>query len=226
MSNESDTNMTDSDDVQNEAMDFDIPEEMETPQETPEAEAAEETPEPEEPKDDSEQDAEYVLDLEELDDGDKPYVGILTEHAKNAGIDAKKASKFIIGFTKGLHAYHAEQVEEDKQALRKEWGKDFKSKHAQTKAFMSRLFAKAKLSDEERSMFSNAAGYRICRKFMTAMGEKGGGSAPTSTPMSKQERVDAEVIKLVEMQADPKVTPAMLAGQKAKINTIAGMVLY
>ena len=47
MSNESDTEMTDSADVQNEAMDFDIPEEMETPQETPEAEAAEETSEPE-----------------------------------------------------------------------------------------------------------------------------------------------------------------------------------
>ncbi len=225
MSNESDTEMTDSADVQNvEELDFGIPEaaEEEEPDAVDNAEVEQETDKEETP----DQEEEYILDLSELDDGDKPYVDILTNHAKEAGIEAKKASTFIVGFTKALHEYHAEQVEQEKKALRREWGNDFKSKFTQTQAFMSRLFARAGLSDVERAMFSNPAGYRICRKFMSAMGEKGGNSASTGTPMSKQERVDAEVIKLVEMQARPDVTPAMLAGQKAKINTIAGMRLF
>lgn len=226
MSNESDTEMTDSADVQDDSMDFGIPDEVDTSVDTPETEESQETTEQQEDQKAPEPEGEYELDLSELDESDRPYIGILTEHAKSAGIDAKQASQFIVGFTKALHEHHAEQVEQDKMALRKEWGKDFKNKHTQTKAFMSRLFAKARLTEEERQMFCNPAGYRVCQKFMGAMGEKGGNSAPASAPMSKQERIDKEVIKLVEMQADINTTPAMIAGQKAKINTIAGMVLY
>lgn len=226
MSNEtSETETMDSADVQNdEELDFGVDAEVE-----PETEAtgtgAESTEETAEQK----EEGEYTLDLSELSAEDMPYVEILTKHAKGTGIEAKKASEFIVGFTKSLHSFHAEQEEQQKQDLRKEWGKNFKEKYTQTRNYMSRLFSKAKLTDEERAMFSSPAGYRICNKFMSAMGEKGtytGGRAKVQDARSTQERIDAEVIKLCEMRANPNPNMPEIEAQKAKINKIAGMILY
>jgi hypothetical protein len=228
MSNEtSATEMTDSADVQNdEELDFGVDAEVE-PETEETGTGAESTEETEAAKEEVE--GEYTLDLSELAAEDMPYVEILTKHAKGAGIEAKKASEFIVGFTKSLHSFHAEQEEQQKQDLRKEWGKSFKEKYTQTRNYMSRLFSKAKLTDEERAMFSNVAGYRVCHKFMAAMGEKGtyaGGRAKVQDSRSTQERIDAEVIKLCEMRANPNPNMPEIEAQKAKINKIAGMILY
>jgi hypothetical protein len=226
MSNDTDaTEMTDSADVQNdEELDFGVDAEVDL--DTSETESVDDTPET---KDEPQEEEEYSLDLSELSAEDLPYADILTQHAKASGIEAKKANQFIVGFTKALHSFHAEQVQQQAKALQKEWGKGFKEKHVQTKNYMAKLFSKANLTEEERAMFSNPTGYRVFNKFMFAMGEKGsyaGGSAKVQSTMTTQERIDAEVIKLCEMRANPNPNMPEIEAQKAKINKIAGMVLY
>lgn len=174
------------------------------------------------------QEEEYKLDLADLDSEDMPYVDILTEQAKNAGLKADQASKFIVGFTKELHDYHAKLAEQEGQALRKEWGKEFKAKKEQTVTFMNKLFTRAKLTQEEKALFANPAMFRVMRKFMGTMGEKGssvGSSAPQKV-MTVQEQINERVAKLVKLKEDPNANFTAIEKIKAEINNIAKVKLY
>ena len=171
---------------------------------------------------------EYKLDLSELDSDDMPYVDILTEQAKAAGLKADQASKFIVGFTKELHEYHAKLAAEEGQALKKEWGKEFKAKKEQTATFMNKLFSRAKLTDDEKALFANPAMFRVMRKFMGTMGEKVssvGAGAPQKV-MTVQEQINERVAKLVKLKDDPNGNFAEIVKLKAEINNIARVKLY
>lgn len=195
----------------------------------PEAEeASAETAETTEEVDKGQETGEYKLDLSELDAEDMPYVDILTAQAQAAGLDAKSASTFIVGFTKELHDYHAKLAAEEGQALKKEWGKDFAAKKKQTAQFMGNLFASAGLTEEESALFHNPAMYRVMRKVMGVMGERGG-RAVASTPqksMSKQERINMHVSELVKLNENPNENFAQIQSIKKQINAIAGITLY
>lgn len=170
---------------------------------------------------------EYKLDLSELDSEDMPYAGILTEEAKAAGLKAKEASKFIVGFTKKLHEYHADLAAKEGQALKKEWGKEFQAKRKQTAEFMGKLFARAGLTDEERAMFQNAPMFRAMRKIMGTMGEKKAtvGNAAPQKVLSKQEQINERIVRLTALQEDPNTHRAEIAKLRGEINSIAKMIL-
>lgn len=173
------------------------------------------------------QSEEYKLDLSELDSEDMPYAGILTEEAKAAGLKAKEASKFIVGFTKKLHEYHADLAAKEGQALKKEWGKEFQAKRKQTAEFMGKLFARAGLTDEERAMFQNAPMFRAMRKIMGTMGEKKAtvGNAAPQKVLSKQEQINERIVRLTALQEDPNTNRAEIAKLRGEINSIAKMIL-
>lgn len=174
------------------------------------------------------QEAEYKLDLSELDSEDMPYADILTAQAKSAGLKADQASKFIVGFTKELHEYHAKLAAEEGQALKKEWGKEFKAKKEQTVSFMNKLFNRAKLTDDEKALFANPAMFRVMRKFMGTMGEKTSsvGKGAPQKALSVQEMINERVAKLVKLKEDPNGNFADIVALKAEINNIARVKLY
>lgn len=185
--------------VADEELDFSVPEYKEDPEQK--EQTTDDKPAKEEPA--PEQEQEYKLDLSELDAEDMPYADILTAQAKAAGLEADKASKFVVGFTKELHDYHAKLALEESKALQKEWGKEFKAKKTQTADFMGKLFSKAGLTEEERAMFHNAPMYRVMRKIMGTMGEMKGAVAGAKVPeMTVKERRDMLIKEMVKLQGD------------------------
>lgn len=202
------------------SLDFNEGEEQEVKEQ--ESESKEEPEQEKEPEQE-----EYKLDLSELDSEDMPYADILTEQAKAAGIKADKASKFIVGFTKKLHEYHAGLAEQEGQALKKEWGKEFSAKRKQTAEFMGRLFSKAGLTDDEKMMFQNPKMFRAMRKVMSTLGEKksGVGNAAPQKTMSKQEQINERIVQLSQLQEDPNKNFAQISKLRAEINSIAKMIL-
>lgn len=197
---------------------------------TPDADAGDKGTEEseQEPTETDEDQGEYKLDLSELDNDDMPYADILTAQAKAAGLKAAEASKFIVGFTKELHSYHAKLEEAEGQALKKEWGKEFKAKRDQTAAFMGKLFAKAEVTEEERAMFANPRMFRVMRKLMGCMGEQK--SAPVKAApvkvLTRQEQINERVTRLVSLQEDPNANRDAISKLKTEINNIARIKLY
>ena len=182
-----------------------------------------------EPQPASESSEEYALNLEGLDAEDTPYKDIFTANAKNAGLPADAASKFVVGFTKAMNELHARQDLEAASELKKEWGKNYESIKGQTLAFMKQLFDKAGLTPEEKALFTNPRGVQIGRKLMSAMGSRkalASNLAPPVPNRSPQEQIDELVIEMVEKQARPDTNPREVEILKQKINKIAGQKLY
>lgn len=194
---------------------YDIPETV--PESAPETPTAQTETAPE--------NAEYHLTLEGLDEQDAPYASIMTQAAKDAGLPADAASKFIMDFTKQVNALAEQEAQEDDTALRKEWGRHFENKFNQTRSFMAQKFNQAGLTENERKIFASPTGFRIWNKLMGTMSEKPAiMNQPVEPAKSRQESINDYVDKMVTARASNDF--AKTREYAKKINELAGATLF
>lgn len=115
--------------------------------------------------------SEYVLDLGNNSQVSEENVAKLTQLAKECGLDAAAASKFMQGLLEAdresISAHSAEALE----TLKGEWGAKFAGNMKACGNTLKTICDTAKLSGEEREFMKSPLGYRIAHAVNAMVGE-------------------------------------------------------
>lgn len=168
------------------------------------------------------EEVEYKLDLGEVDESDQLYVSLMTNAAKNAGIDSKAASACFLEFTKALEQSHLDATKQQHDALVKEWGRNFKTKAEATQKFMLKVFTDAGFSKEEMEQFATPTGIRLFSKLRESM--KGGRFAGANQVPVQTKAPKEELKELMQQWATLRYTNGSasdIESVRAKINKLS-----
>lgn len=127
-----------------------------------ESEASEE-PEPE-PGD-------YQLDFGEAFGGNEQVRGMITQHAREAGISVEAGSKFVSAVCKSLQADAVEKGEAAYKQLEDSWGAEFDRNMKSTKAALHGMLKAGVISESEVSGLMNPAVFKLVHHLRSRMGE-------------------------------------------------------
>ncbi|MBR3925547.1 MAG: hypothetical protein IKJ58_02150 [Akkermansia sp.] len=152
----------------------------ETPVETP-AEPEETvnpfdfTAEPEEESEASEEPepepGDYQLDFGEAFGGNDTVRGMITKHAREAGISVEAGSKFVSAVCKSLQADAVEKGEAAYKQLEDSWGAEFDRNMKGTKAALHSMLKAGVISESEVSSLMNPAVFKLVHHLRSRMGE-------------------------------------------------------
>lgn len=184
--------------------------------------------------DDVAEEGEYELSVEEQYNVEPEIVGDLTSCAREAGLNAEKASQFMNAMLARLTEKQQAAIREQDKQLRADWGNDFNNRVRKNNQFIARLAAKAGLSQLDISVLQSPQGYRLIDVLRQAGGESrvlagSTGKTEANAPMTDEQRRAI----MQDMVRNPKnefrnglINPAAPAAERrrarAAYNKIAG----
>ena len=146
----------------------------------PETEDGEEpTPEEETP---------YELELPDDFEATEEFKALLTEQARESGLDGKAAGKYVSGVISAMQEAEQQNIAASTQKLRDDWGKDFQTNMQAVKRFSGKIMAKSGLTPEDMAPLQSPKGYRLLHALMQATGEKPLVNGAKTTPLSNPEK--------------------------------------
>lgn len=122
---------------------------------------------------DEKDDGEYVLELGESFKGSDEVRGMITQHAKAAGLDAGAAGKFVAAVCESLAAGVREQRLAGFESLKKEWGRNFSENMAGTKVVLNELLKSGVIDAGQVEEFKSPAVFKTVNYLRSKLGEKG-----------------------------------------------------
>ena len=177
----------------------------------------------------TEDDGEYVLELGDNFQGTDETRDMITSLAKENGISAEAASKFVSGVCDKL----AEMVKNERNSsikeLREEWKSQFDSRIKETRHFINRMLKDGKISESTAKAMQSADAFRFANAVREMLGEKR--SAGTRSAGARMSR-EAELKDIMENPENPHFrnlnNPSSpgYASSAAYFNKLAGAPIY
>lgn len=160
----------------------------------PEATPAESPPpgEPNERQPPEQQETPYTLELPEDFEATEEFKTLLTEQARESGLDGKAAGKYVSGVIAAMQQAEKDNIAASTRQLRNDWGKDFQSNMQAVKQFSGKLMAKSGLTPEDMAPLQSPKGYRLLHSLMKTVGESTyvkGTAAPILDPITEAHRM-------------------------------------
>lgn len=155
-----------------------------TIQELPEVEPA--TGEPQDPQNQPAE--EYKLDLDPNLAVDESFGKYLTAQAKENGLPAKEASKYINSAIAEVLNREKAAMHQDLLDLRKEWGADYGKRAKATYEFTTKVCDSLSISEQDARFLSSPAGYRLMYKLSKAFSEQSAVGANSASPSLNAEQ--------------------------------------
>lgn len=117
---------------------------------------------------------------------------LLTEQARESGLDGKAAGKYVSGVIAAMQQTEKDNIAASTRQLRNDWGKDFQANMQAVKQFSGKLMAKSGLTPEDMAPLQSPKGYRLLHSLMQTVGESTyvkGTAAPILDPVTEAHRM-------------------------------------
>lgn len=134
-------------------------------------------------------DAPYVLDMGSDYDGTDETTAMITNAARECGLEAAAAGQFIARVCAGLKAGEAAAIKEATQALMAEWGADYDAHMKGAGQFLATMARRLGIADTRSLM--NPAVFRLAHAMRQMGGEKAAAGTTGSDTRTSQQRFDA-----------------------------------
>lgn len=176
----------------------------------------------------TEEAGEYVLELGDSFGGSDEVRSMLTGHARELGLPADKAGKFVAAVCESLKAGMQEQRNAGYSELKKEWGRDAGANFDGTKRVLNDMLKAGVIKAEQVEEFKSPAVFRAINYLRSRMGEQGTKGLGQTATASKAgelkdilENPDNSMFQILMNPMHPKYA------ETAKyVNGLAGMQLY
>lgn len=130
------------------------------------------------------EETEYEIDFGEGFVENDALRDMLKGHAREAGLPADAAGKFLSEVAASIRADEEEAFKEADEALKDEWGAEYETNVSAAKAFARKLSVESGVPMEKMAVFASPDGFRVLHAISRLTGEgglKGGGQIPAKT---------------------------------------------
>lgn len=130
------------------------------------------------------EETEYEIDFGEGFVENDALRDMLKGHAREAGLPADAAGKFLSEVAASIRADEEEAFKEADEALKDEWGAEYETNVSAAKAFARKLSVESGVPMEKMAVFASPDGFRVLHAISRMTGEgglKGGGQIPAKT---------------------------------------------
>lgn len=148
--------------------------------------------EPNELQTPEQQETPYTLELPEDLEATEEFKKLLTEQARQSGLDGKAAGKYVSGVIAAMQQAEKDNIADSTRQLRDDWGRDFQTNMQAVKHFSGKLMAKSGLTPEDMAPLQSPKGYRLLHAIMQTAGESAfvkDNAAPALDPASEAHRM-------------------------------------
>jgi len=123
------------------------------------------------PQEKQAEDVDYAPDFGEYFDEDSETRAQVTQYAREAGIDAAAAGKFVSSMCAMFREQEVARAAADLEGLQKDWGGDFDRNMAATKRFLGGMLRRGEISEADARELMSPAVFRFAHAVQARFGE-------------------------------------------------------
>ena len=173
--------------------------------------------------------ADYKPDFGANFNEDEKTRAAVTQLARDAGLPADAAGKFVAGMCDMFKQQDAERAKADYDGLREDWGAKFEQNMVDTGKYLKGMLTRGEIRAEDAGQLQNPAVYRLVHAMRSKLGEgKVAGASAQGTPTNSQTVLDDilnnpqnPMYKILANPRDPKYRETA-----DQVNRMAGFRLY
>ena len=173
--------------------------------------------------------AEYKPDFGANFNEDDKTRAAVTQLARDAGLPADAAGKFVAGMCDMFKQQDMEKAKAEYDGLREDWGAKFEQNMVETGKYLKGMLMRGEIRAEDAGQLQNPAVYRLVQTMRSKLGEgKVAGASAQGTPTNSQTVLDDilnnpqnPMYKILANPRDPKYRETA-----DQVNRMAGFRLY